>query len=136
MATAGYVSKTAVTTTATNPSASDVGGTITAASLNLTRDELETNYQGSTYKSFILGMSSSETPISGDWDSTDPVCTRLRAAFLSGDTVYVHILPNGSTGDRVPVKVSGFNMDFPPDGKVTYSATVRGVGALASVTLS
>lgn len=136
MALAGFVSRTAVTTTATNPASGDLGTTVTSSALNRTAAELDDTYQGDANTSFFQGLKGAEMPVSADYDSSDPLVSRLTAAFDSGDTVYFHFLPNGTTGTRVPCKVSGVNIEGSVDGKVTFSATVKSVGAPASVTLS
>lgn len=136
MAIAGYATKTAVTTTATDPTDADVGDVILSSNLNSTRAELATDYQGTDETALILGKKSRESTISGDYVSTDPVVSRLRTAHNDGSTAYVHILLDGATGYRVPVKVPTFSIESSQDGKVTFSASVKSVGADAASTLT
>lgn len=136
-ATAGYISKLAVTTTATNPGSSDVCGIAVSTGLNKSFAELETNYLGGGgHTSYFAGLRSIEVPFSGDYDSADTALTRLEAAHDDGSTIYVHVLFNGTTGKRVPCKVPGFSIESSVDGKVTVSVTLKSVGAAAASTLS
>lgn len=137
MAVAGLKTKTAVTSTDTNATSSDVLASVSTSGINPQRDKLDTNYQGTTAKSFILGMSSTSVTLEMDYVSGDS----LQQLFIDSNTndtaVWVHQFHGGSTsGQRIAVKCTGYTIDAPADGKVSFKPTIESVGALKSSTLS
>ncbi len=136
MATAGYATRIGITTTDTAPSASDLAAPVMSTGLNRTAAELDTSYLGTAYTAFILGKRGAEVPYEADWDSSDTAQTRIIAAFNDGSSIWVHVLYTGTAGDKVECKVSGITIGTPQDGKVSFSATIKSVGAVASTTLS
>jgi hypothetical protein len=135
-ASAGYPGKIAVTATSTNPTSSDVLDNVRSSGRNRSRDELDTNVLGTVEKSFILGQGQTEVPLEVNTDSSSSPEGIISAAVESGATFYIHVMPNGTAGNRFPVKCSGFSESIAPDGVITRSYTIKSVGALASTTLS
>lgn len=137
MAIAGLKTKTAVTATDTNATSADVLASVSTSGFNPQRDKLDTNYQGSTAKSFIQGMFSSAVTLEMDYVSGDSLQQLLIDSNTNDTSVWVHFFFGGSTtGQRLPVKCTGYSIDSPADGKVSFKPTIESVGALKSSTLS
>lgn len=135
-ATPSYLSRVAVTTTASVPTSADLIGVGRSSDENSTADENDASYQGSRFKGFTLGRVQVEVPLSGDWDASDVALGRIKAAHASGNTIYVTVLFDGTTGTRYPVKIPSFSRNSPESGNVTFSATVKSVGAGTDVILA
>lgn len=133
MALAGYATKVRVRTSSGAGSDSDNCAGVDKVALNRARDELETTAFNSTDKTFILGLKGGDVPVSGNYESGDTPQGRLSTAFGDGSSVWMVALWNGSTGHAVECKVSAFNLEASPSGKVTFSATCRMTGAVAAV---
>ena len=138
MPTAGLNSQIFVTTTAASTvSSSDQIGSVVSTGLNRTRAELDASYIDDSETSFVLGKHSAEVPLSCDYDSSNTGQTRLETAFGDGSTIYIHVdLLGSGTCRRVPCKVSAINYGTSQDGKVTFEATIKSVGSVASSTVS
>lgn len=133
MATAGHAAALRIrTTSGIGTSADNVDGASETA-LNRTRDELETtDLAGGADKTFILGLKGAEIPISGDYESGDTPQGRLLTAHDDGSSVYAVILYDGTSGWMVECKVPVFNLNISVGDKVTFSATLRATGAVAT----
>lgn len=136
-AIAGYGAQLYVTTTDTNPSASDLVASIRQFSQNESYAELDTSRIGEAFTQLIGGQIGTEVPISGDWDTADTPLGRFRTALRARTTIYVHIRYSASGScDKIPVKVTAFNIDASNSSAVTYSGTIKSVGAVGSSTVS
>lgn len=135
-ATAGYVGKIAVTTTSANPTSADVLDNVRSSGFEPSRDELDTSSLGTAEKSHILGQRQTTVPLELNYDSASTPEGRLESAYESGDTIYVHVMTNGTTGYRHPVKVSAYTQSIAPGDVVTRSYTIKSVGARVATTLS
>lgn len=81
----------------------------------------------------ILGLKDLQITVSGDYESADSPQALIRSSWAAGDTVYVRVLPNGSTGFKCACKVQDYSISSSVDGTVEFSATFMATGAIASV---
>ncbi|GEL75209.1 hypothetical protein [Myxococcus virescens] len=136
MALAGYLARVAITATNVAPTTADLVNPTMSTGMNRTAAELDNSYLGNAYTSFILGKRGAEVPLEGDYDAADVAQARVIAAFESGASIWVHVLFDGTTGQRVEARCSGYNIGADQGGKVTFSATIKSVGAVQASTLA
>jgi hypothetical protein len=136
MAQAAYLGKIAVTTTSADPVTGDVLDNVRSSGFEPSRDELDTSALGTVEKSHILGQKQTGIPLEVFHDASSTPQGRLDAAYEAGTTIYVHVMTNGSTGYRHPVKVSGYSESLSPGEVVTRTYTIKSVGARVATTLS
>ena len=134
--TAGYLGKIAVTTSSADPGSGDVLDNVRSSGFSPTRDEMDTSHLGTVEKSFLLGQKQTEIPLEVSHDASSTPQGRLDTAYEDGSTIYVHVMTNGTTGYRHPVKVSAYSESLAPGDVVTRSYTIKSVGARVATTLS
>ena len=113
---------------------SEVDG-INDASFDPVREVLETtDFKDTTgARTRMLGLFDTGIEVSGDYESADTGQALIRSSFTSGATIYAKFLWNGSTGHKVACVVSAWSIKAGVDGKVEFSVTLQGTGAISSV---
>lgn len=81
----------------------------------------------------LLGLKDLQVTVSGDYEASDTGQARLRTNQAAGTTTYVRFLPNGSAGFKCAMLVQDFSISASFDGKVEFSATLVGNGAIGTV---
>ena len=100
-----------------------------AADLLETTDFMDT----SAARTRILGLKDLSVTVSGDYEASDTGQARLRTNWAAGTTTYVRFLPNGTTGFKCAMLIQDYKINASFDGKVEFSATLVGNGAIGSV---
>jgi predicted secreted protein len=81
----------------------------------------------------LLGLKDLQVTVSGDYEASDTGQSRLRTNWAAGTTTYVRFLPNGTAGFKCAMLVQDFTISASFDGKVEFSATLMGNGAIGTV---
>ena len=82
----------------------------------------------------IQGLKDLSLTLSGDHEAGDTNGqVVLRDAYTNGTTVFVRWLPNGTVGFKCEMHVQEFKISGAFDGKVEFSATLVGAGAIGTV---
>lgn len=88
---------------------------------------------GVDWRQRIQGLKDVTYSASGFWDPADTSGQiRIRSAWLNDTTLWVKVLPDGSTGWIQQTKVASFDVSATPDGTVEVSFELEGTGALAN----
>lgn len=136
-ATAGYLAKVYITTSDTNPTASDLMGHTTSAGYNPSMAELDTSSLGEAFTKFILGQETTEVALSLVYEPSDTAQGRIESAFNGRTSIWVHVALTGTTAcKKVECKVTAFSVSLEPGSAVTASATIKSVGARSTSTVS
>lgn len=124
----------AVRVATTDATGSEVDG-VNSIDWGPNRELLETTDFADTTaaRTRIGGLKDFSATLSGDYESSDTGQGIIRTAFDDGTSVFLRFLPNGSTGFKCECKVSEFKVSASFDGKVEFSATLMGTGALGTV---
>ncbi len=93
-----------------NPTA-PVGGLVTATYDNETPTQ-KRDYYGQA-SSNTVGKTNRTVQLTCDYETADTGQTALHAAVTSKNTIYIRVLPDGTNGEILPVKVSGGSIGFP-----------------------
>lgn len=136
-ATAGYLTKVYITTTDTNPSASDLMSFTQTASYNPSMAELDTSSLGEAFTKFILGQETTEVSVSLVYDPTDTAQGRLESAFNGRSSVWVHVALLGTSAcKKVECKVLSLSYNLDRGDKVPLEVSLKSVGARSTSTVS
>lgn len=131
MATPGYQGSIEVNTTDSFPGTS-VGGA-NSVSGPFSRAMLDITDFDDTAVNRIAGLNDSSLTISGHEDYADAGQDILRAAVLSGATIYAQMLPDGTNGFKFTCKVESYEPSNAPDGTPQFSCSLQGVAVVAAV---
>jgi predicted secreted protein len=102
----------------------------------LSRDVLETTDFKDTSGAHtrILGLQDIPVSISGDFEGGDTNGQNvIRAAFVSGATIYFRLRPDGTNGYKVQCKVSTFEISAGVADKVEFSCELVSTSAVTAV---
>lgn len=136
-ATAGYATEVYITTTDTNPSASNLLGKTQSASYNPTMAELDTSAISEAFTSFILGQETTEVSVTLVYDPSDTAQAALETAFNGRTSVWVHVALTGTTAcKKVECKVLNLGYNLDRGDKVPLEVTLKSVGARSTSTVS
>lgn len=91
----------------------------------ISRDVLETtDFKSGAYKEKILGLLGFDITLSGDFEPGDASQALLRSSLVSGATVYVQNLFDGTNGFEAGFKVSQFKVTPDVGGIPQMTATL------------
>lgn len=118
----------------------DISTFCTSLDLNIDQDSAETTTFGSTWKSYIAGVSGGKLSIVGDYDgtvTTGPGSALLLAQATAVPVAVVH-KPGGTlTGQRTNsfnALITSYGETSPVGGVITFKAELLASGAIASIT--
>lgn len=130
-ATAAHTAALYAKSTSGSVSGSDEIDGINSVSVSQELTELETTdfKDTSSFKTRIAGLKDGSIEISGDFEPADAPQNLVRSSFLSGATIYITYLRDGTNGARFPALVTSIKEDGAVDGKAQFSATLKLNGA-------
>lgn len=132
MALAGNKTVVKVGTTSTGPFNKIQG--INDASHSVEGSVQDVTSFDATWVKQIMGLRSGSFSLSGFYEGADATGQKvIRDALINGTTIFLQILPDGTTGFAQEVLVSSFEVGASVDGTVTVSISAEGVGAVTAV---
>lgn len=100
----------------------------------LQKDSLDTTvFSGGAYRTSITGLLGFDVTLSGDHDPSDTSQALLRSSFVSGATVYVRYLPDGTNGFEAGFKVTGMKVSSEVAGLNSVQFTLKSTTDLTIV---
>lgn len=117
-----------------------VVGEVREATLSISVNEIDaTSYDSQGWEEYIPGMKSWELEVDQLYVQADAGQVALYNALVNGVVLDVYLYPkdeNGETGYSGKAFITSWELGEPVDDAVTLSVSMRGSGALASVTKS
>jgi predicted secreted protein len=93
-----------------------------------------TDFKDTTgFKTRIQVLKDIAPTISGDYERTDTAQSALRTGWDTGATRYLKVMLDGTNGFKVACKVESFGISASVDGKVEFTASLQGTGAISVV---
>jgi predicted secreted protein len=99
-----------------------------AADLLETTDFMDTT----AARTRILGLKDLSVTVSGDYEASDTGQSLLRTNWAAGTTTYVTFYPTAAVGFRCACIVESFSVTASFDGKVEFSCSLQGNGAISA----
>mgnify|MGYP001577750624 CR=1 FL=1 len=92
-----------------------------------------TGFSDGADRTFIPGLRNRTLDLSGRYESADTGYGHLKTAFDNQTSIFIKVLPNGSTGFRAEYYVASLEISGEVDGLVEVSISVQRTGATTDI---